>query len=181
MRIIGLANHKGGVAKTTTAVNLAASIAAMGRSVLLIDCDPQASASRWLGFEPASGRPFLEDVFAGEATLAESTYPTKVERVSLVPSSSQLAVQDRLLAGKPAPAAVLLRALRATPASAFDYALLDSPPQLGMLPSRPPSSTSSSSPSTPSANGSTQTCASSASFLCECATTPFSRARSPPH
>lgn len=133
MRIIGLANHKGGVAKTTTAVNLAACLAAMGRSVLLIDCDPQASASRWLGFAPAPGRPFLEDVFAGDATLAESTYPTNVERLSLVPSSSQLAVQDRLLAGKPAPAAVLLRALRAAPASAFDYALLDSPPQLGML------------------------------------------------
>jgi chromosome partitioning protein len=133
MRIIGLANHKGGVAKTTTAVNLAASIAAMGRSVLLIDCDPQASASRWLGLAPAPGRPFLEDVFSGDATLAESTYPTNVERLSLVPSSSQLAVQDRLLAGKPAPAAVLLRALRAVPAGAFDYAFLDSPPQLGML------------------------------------------------
>lgn len=133
MQIIGLANHKGGVAKTTTAVNVAACLAGMGRSVLLIDCDPQASASRWLGAAPAPGRPFLDDVFAGDATLLDAIYPTGIDRLSLVPSSAQLAVQDRLLAGKPAPAAVLLRALRAVPASAFDHILLDSPPQLGLL------------------------------------------------
>ena len=133
MRIIGIANHKGGVAKTTTAVNLGASIAATGRSVLLIDCDPQASASRWLGFEPVSDQPMLEHVFSGDASLTESSYPTTVERLSLVPASPQLAVQDRLLLGKPAPAAVLLRALRASPAMPCDYVLLDSPPQLGML------------------------------------------------
>src|SRR5260370_21293252 len=101
MRIIGLANHKGGVAKTTTAVNLAAAIAAMGRSVLLIDCDPQASASRWLGSTPAPGRPFLEAVFAGDATLAESTYPTNVERLSLIPSSSHPPLPERLLPRQP--------------------------------------------------------------------------------
>jgi chromosome partitioning protein len=133
MRIIAIANHKGGVGKTTTAVNLAACLADAGRSVLLIDCDPQGSASRWLGFTPDASRPFLEDVFAGRAQLAQATYPTRIDRISLVPSSPELAVQDRLLVGKPAPAAVLARALQQAPSLSYDYVLLDSPPQLGML------------------------------------------------
>ena len=133
MRIIAIANHKGGVGKTTTAVNLAACLAAAGRSVLLIDCDPQGSASRWLGPAPAPDRPFLEDVFSGKADLASATHPTALDRLAIVPSSPELAVQDRLLLGTPAPAAVLGRAMRSLEGSSFEYVLLDSPPQLGML------------------------------------------------
>jgi chromosome partitioning protein len=133
MRVIAIANHKGGAGKTTTAVNLAACLAASGRRVLLIDCDPQGSASRWLGVVRASGRPFLEEVFAGQAGLAAAIHSTGLERLELVPASPQLAVQDRLLAGRPAPAAVLAHALRAVREMPFDLILLDSPPQLGLL------------------------------------------------
>ncbi|HVR06977.1 MAG TPA: ParA family protein [Thermoanaerobaculia bacterium] len=147
MRILAIANHKGGVGKTTTAVNLAACLAALDRQVLLIDCDPQGSASRWLGFArepteptdptdptvPTPPRLFLEDVFSGKANLAAATHPTAIDRLALVPASPELAVQDRLLAGKPAPAAVLARALQPTRSLPFDYILLDSPPQLGLL------------------------------------------------
>jgi chromosome partitioning protein len=144
MPILAIANHKGGVGKTTTAVNLAACLAEAGRQVLLIDCDPQGSASRWLGFtpeptdpanptDPPPPRPFLEDVFSGKADLAAAIHPTAVDRLALVPASAELAVQDRLLVGKPAPAAVLARALRSVRSLPFDDILLDSPPQLGLL------------------------------------------------
>jgi chromosome partitioning protein len=133
MRILAIANHKGGAGKTTTAVNLAACLAAAGRRILLIDCDPQGSASRWLAVNPPTGRPFLEDIFAAQAQLADAIHPTPCERLDLVPASPQLAVQDRLLAGKPAPAAVLARALAPARALPYDHILLDSPPQLGLL------------------------------------------------
>jgi chromosome partitioning protein len=133
MRVIAIANHKGGVGKTTTAVNLAACLAESGQRTLLIDCDPQGSASRWLGFTPAPGRPFLEQVFAGQADLAAATYPTAIDRLAIVPASPELAVQDRLLLGNPAPAAVLARALGPARQLPLDFILLDSPPQLGML------------------------------------------------
>src|ERR1700688_1908109 len=138
MRVLAIANNKGGFAKPTPAVTLAACLAEIGRQVLLIDCDPQGSASRWLGFtpdppDPARPRPFLEDVFSGKADLAAAIHPTAIDRLALVPASAELAVQDRLLVGKPAPAAVLARALRPARSLPFDDILLDSPPQLGLL------------------------------------------------
>ncbi|HVT61467.1 MAG TPA: AAA family ATPase [Thermoanaerobaculia bacterium] len=132
-RRIAIANHKGGVGKTTTAVNLAACLGRLGRSVLLVDCDPQGSASRWLGFTKSPGRPFLEDVVAGQATLGAATYPTGVVGVSIVPSSPALAVQDRYLAAEVGGETVLSIHLRSSPASQHDYVLFDAPPQVGML------------------------------------------------
>jgi chromosome partitioning protein len=133
MHTLAIANHKGGVGKTTTAVNLAACLAEAGRSVLLIDCDPPAAASGWLAAELPAGAPRLEQVFAGEADLAAAAQPTAIAGLTIVPTSPALAVQDRLLYGSPAPAAVLARALRGWRGIPFDYVLLDSPPQLGML------------------------------------------------
>jgi chromosome partitioning protein len=133
LRRIAIANHKGGVGKTTTAVNLAACLGRLGHRVLLVDCDPQGSASRWLGFGKTAGRPFLEDVVAGRAAIGAATYATGVAGVWMVPASPELAVQDRYLAAEVGGETVLGIHLRGLTEERFDYMLLDSPPQVGML------------------------------------------------
>ncbi|HVT18562.1 MAG TPA: ParA family protein [Thermoanaerobaculia bacterium] len=132
-RILAIVNQKGGVGKTTTAVSLAAGLAALGRHVLLVDCDPQSAASRWLGFAKQPGQAFLEDVLAGRAPLPAAIYPTAVPRLSLLPASPELAVQARLLAVELAGETVLALRLRRELPAGFDYVLLDAPPELGML------------------------------------------------
>src|SRR6266700_946233 len=93
MRVIAVANQKGGVGKTTTAVNLSACIAAMGRRVLLLDLDPQANATSGVGLEKIEGgssyRPLL-----GEGTLLEKIKPTAFERLELIPSEVDLCAAD---------------------------------------------------------------------------------------
>jgi chromosome partitioning protein len=129
MRIIALANQKGGVAKTTTAVNLAATMAELGQSVLLIDLDPQGSATRWLGADP-NGRG-LYDLFTRGDRLDAIAQPTSVTGVELVPASRALGRADRDLAGEPGIDLSLRRALEV--ARPRDVVLIDCPPQLGIL------------------------------------------------
>ncbi|HVT60656.1 MAG TPA: AAA family ATPase, partial [Thermoanaerobaculia bacterium] len=131
-RKIAIANQKGGVGKTTTCLTLAACLARQQRSVLVIDCDPQGSASRWLGFT-ASRASFLEDVLAGRAALSAAVHPTRLANLSLVPASQELAVQDRFLAARRGGEGVLRQKIAGQLGAAFDYILFDCPPQLGML------------------------------------------------
>jgi len=129
MRTIALANQKGGVAKTTTAVNLAAALAEQGRTVLLIDLDPQGSATRWLKADP-SGRG-LYDLFTRGGSLDELAQPTKTSGLELVPASRTLSRADRDLAGEPGIDLSLKAALQQT--QPRDVVLMDCPPQLGIL------------------------------------------------
>lgn len=139
MRTIAVVNQKGGSCKTTTALNLSATLAEQGRRVLVIDLDPQANISSWFGFgEEQAGRAML-DVLTQEATIADIERPTNVEGVSLAPSSSWLVGAERALAQEVGAESVLRRQLRGYTQSVGDdvaapgYILLDCPPTLGVL------------------------------------------------
>jgi chromosome partitioning protein len=131
MRTIAVMNQKGGVGKTTTAVNLSAALAAAGRRVWLVDLDPQAHATLHLGVEPQPGEPSVYDLLLGEARLGEVGRPA-AENLWLVPSTLDLAGAEVELAGKAGREAILRDKLRDDPPAA-DYLLIDCPPSLGLL------------------------------------------------
>jgi len=137
MKIIALANQKGGVGKTTTAVNLAACLAEAGREVLLIDLDPQANASSALGVEAMEGRSLygvLTDN-SGTRSLAEQIQPTPIEHLRIVTSELDLAGCEIQLAADEHRLTRLRRVLEAyrTSQPGIEFVLIDCPPSLGVL------------------------------------------------
>lgn len=131
MRIIAVVNQKGGSGKTTTSVNLAATLAEAGQKVLLIDLDPQASASLWYGFkEKGKG---LFEVMTGEAALEKAVEKTSVERLSVIPSSPLLAAVEKALATEMAAENVLKDKFHSWTEKHYDFVLIDCPPTLGIL------------------------------------------------
>src|SRR5690242_12447452 len=96
-KVIAVANQKGGVGKTTTAVNLAACLAALGKKILLFDLDPQANATSGLGIEKTEGDSAYQ-VLLGDGALAEKIKPTNFDRLAVVPSEVDLCAADLELA-----------------------------------------------------------------------------------
>ncbi|MCS6843840.1 MAG: ParA family protein [Caldilineales bacterium] len=131
-RIYALVNQKGGVGKTTTAVNLAACLAAAGRQVLLVDCDPQANATSSLGVNPHQQVLTLYDVLIDRAPAARAVVPTAEAGLSLLPSAPRLAGAEVEMVSLMAREHLLKRAL-APIADGYSHVLLDCPPSLGLL------------------------------------------------
>lgn len=132
-KIIAVANQKGGVGKTTTAVNLAACLAALGKRILLFDLDPQANATSGLGLEKTEGASAYRALL-GDGQLADKIRPTAFERLAIVPSEVDLCGADFELARADNHLERVRRALQPVALSdQFDLVLIDCPPSLGIL------------------------------------------------
>ena len=131
-RIIAVANQKGGVGKSTTAVNLGAALAEEGATVLLIDMDPQGNASTGLGIPPQERRTTTYEVMASGVAAERAVMPTALERLSAIPSTIDLAGAEIELVSQFSREMRLSRALDGV-ADSYDYVILDCPPSLGLL------------------------------------------------
>ena len=133
MKIVAVANQKGGVGKTTTAVNLGCALAERGQRILIVDLDPQGNATSSLGMQELEGESLYESLLGG-ASIVERIFPTRLERLFLVPADLDLAgaeveiarMNDHLTRLKQT-----LSILRSD--QTFDFILLDCPPSLGIL------------------------------------------------
>ena len=131
-KIIAVTNQKGGVGKTTTAVNLSACVAAEGKRVLVVDADPQGNTSSGLGVLVKEKTPTVYEVMAGEKGVMDALAKTGVKTLSLLPADIRLAGAEIELAGMERREFVLRDALEAAK-DAFDYIFIDCPPSLGLI------------------------------------------------
>lgn len=131
-RIIAIANQKGGVGKTTTAINLSACLAEAGKHVLMVDCDPQGNATSGLGVNKNTVEVTSYDVLIGEATAEEAIVHTEYDRLDLIPSNVNLSGAEIELIGVDRKE-YILREQVAPLKDRYDFIIIDCPPSLNML------------------------------------------------
>jgi chromosome partitioning protein len=134
-RVLAIANQKGGVGKTTTAINLGTALAAIGETVLIVDLDPQGNASTGLGIERRDRRTSTYDVLAANRPMREAIVPTAVPRLHIAPSTMDLSGLELEIGQQRDRAFHLRNALNAlnTTGDAYSYVLVDCPPSLNLL------------------------------------------------
>ncbi|MGF1503324.1 MAG: ParA family protein [Paracoccaceae bacterium] len=136
-QILAIANQKGGVGKTTTAINLGTALAHHGQKVLVVDLDPQGNASTGLGAAADTREGSTYDLLAGTAGLADIVVETPVDGLALAPATVDLSGSDVEMVDDPDRASRLFRALRGTggaaPVAGYDTVLIDCPPSLNLL------------------------------------------------
>jgi len=128
-RVVAVANQKGGVGKTTTTINLAASLALAGQEILIIDTDPQGNSTSGLGIERQGG---LYDVYSGICSLEDAVIPTEVEHLSIVPSSVDLLAVEVELVDRTGREKLLNEQIESMRGK-YRYIFIDCPPSLGLL------------------------------------------------
>jgi len=133
MKIVAIANQKGGVGKTTTAVNLGCALAERGQRILIVDLDPQANATSALGLQELEAESLYEPLLGG-GSITEKIIPTRIDRLFFVPADLNLAGAEVEIARMPDHLTRLARALSVLRSDkTFDFVLLDCPPSLGIL------------------------------------------------
>ena len=131
-KVIAISNQKGGVGKTTSVVNLAASLALKGRRVLLLDVDPQGNATSGVGLDKNSYEHSMCDVFVAGLPLSEVIVDTEIDGLKVVPSNGDLVAAEVELISKDGREVILKNAIRNI-SSQYDYVFIDCPPSLGFL------------------------------------------------
>jgi chromosome partitioning protein len=131
-RVVAVANQKGGVGKTTTSVNLSASLALTGQAVLLIDMDPQANATSGLGLDPRSLTKTIYNYLTRQVDIAETVQATAIPQLSIIPANADLAGAEIELVSLQDRETILKRAVEKI-RSLYDFIILDCPPALGLL------------------------------------------------
>jgi len=132
-RIIAVANQKGGVGKSTTAVSLGASLAELGHRVLVVDLDPQGNASTGLGIRHEEREVTVYDVLADEAPIEQAIVPTPIDNLFAIPSTIDLAGAEIELVSQFSRELRLKKAIEPLKHDAYDFVFLDCPPSLGLL------------------------------------------------